>query len=577
MAGGFVLCSSCRHSYPSSHLEDASFGAKSRETLERLQDLVHRTVGKTPEDDHKLKEMSLGLQNLCGTMHEEMKLLRVKINSLEKKVAKKDKDLGMANSKALRATVQSAKALIHQGSGGGGGAPPAGYNPNEANRTVFNGVPEYHVKRMGTALELVSAGIYSLLESLAINTRVDTALLWMRPRNLISNELLAPFVVGRDMSKLLSSAPYRVSETSIPCAVGTTGIAVNMKPRSGVHDTRRSEDIPLNELIEHTNSAQLLVPVHSRYSDTVLAVVHLIGSPRFPFPFSRRNEEAAMHAAAFFSTVLSSHHDHMINEWANHFYDPSVIQSTSTYRGDLDLRGDDKCVDDFAPQPMLIFRCLNERGADADPRDAFMALKQSMSKKAQPMQPVSCVKDLHRHATNMETNWVSAVKATSQLEHYVSNYKDGVLKDEVVRLRQQRERAQEEAEKNAAKYSWRQVAEKQKQGQKQKQGGGGGPSSPNRPTDGSALPPIGSPSTVAPGDDDNDSRNSSINSADLAMGLTPAAVAKENDLDPSDVLKPEELADVESLALKRLRNLGVDTTAFIPKRKENTGDVVLEL
>eukprot|EP00796_Vickermania_ingenoplastis_P006640 gene6640-4759_t len=561
MATPFVLCSSCRHAYPSTSLEEAAFGYKIREAIESMQTLARKIVGQRPEDKHHLQELQLNLQNLCGSIHEEMGSLRAKMTALEKRVAKKDKDLSAANAKALHATVQSAKILVNPVQSGA----PANYTPGEANRAVFNGVPEYHIKRMGTALELVSAGIYSLLESLAIHTRVDTALLWMRPRNLISNELLAPFVVGRDMSKLLSSAPYRVSETSIPCAVSTTGIAVNMKPRGGVHDTRRSEDIPLNEFIEHTNSAQLLVPVHSRYSDTVLAVVHLIGSPRFPFPFNRRNEEAAMHAAAFFATILSSHHDHMINEWANHFYDPSVIQSTSTYRGDLDLRGDDKCVDDFTPPPMLIYRCVNERGADADPRDAFMAMKVAMTKKSAPMQPVSCVKDLHRHAANMETNWVSAVQATSQLENYVSMYKDGVLKDEVERLRQQRERAQEEADKNAAKYSWRQVTQQQQLSA----AAASGKRSPNAIEGNASHPPSAGAPTRSPAaidDEEHDSKNSSINSADLAMGLTPAAVAKADDLDPSDVLKPEEMAEAESLALKRLRNLGVDTSAFVQKK-----------
>lgn len=560
-ASGFLLCSSCRHPYPASDgvLEEAAFGAKVRGSFDKLQQITGSMEVTEAEDVHRLHELRSELQDLCGSVHAEVRSLRDRIATLEGKLGKKTEELSSAHHQVLRATVQSAKRSSGgQGAlGGANGPSPSGapsYNTADANRTVFNGVPEYHLKRMGTALELVSAGIYSLLESLAINTRVDTALLWMRPRNLISNELLAPFVVGRDMTKLLSSAPYRVPETSIPCAVGTTGIAVNLKPRNGVHDTRRTEDIPLAELIEHVNCAQLLVPVHSRYNDAVLAVVHLIGSPRYPFPFHRRNEEAAMHAAAFFSTILSSHHDHMINEWANHFYDPSIIHATSTYRGDLDLAGDDKCVDDFQPPPMLIYRCVNERRADADPREAFMALKQSMSRRAAPMQPVACVKDLHRHATTMESNWVSAVKATSQLEHYVSSYKDGILKDEVDRLRKQREKAQEEADRNAAKYFWRQgAAGKLSSGSNgsSNTSGGGAPPLPNiKPSERLSHTP------------DTDSSNSSINSVDLAMGLTSAAVAKDEDLDPSDVLKPEEMAEAESLALKRLRNLGIDISGF---------------
>lgn len=566
MSSSFVLCAACRHWYPNHNVEEASFGFRTRDAVYTIQDLLSGVVGSSEEDCHRLQQVSTELQNLCGGMHEEMELLRNRIKELEEKVEKKNTELASANSKALRATVQSAK--ITRPSPRGTSSAVDGpetyqpYSPSNANRSVFPGVPEYHVRRMGTALEYVSASLYSLLESLAINTRVDTALLWIRPKNLISNELIAPFVVGRDISKVLASAPYRVPEASVPCAVSMTGIAVNLKPRRGATESRRSEDIPLSELIAHTNAAQLLVPVYARYdSKTVLAVVHLIGSPRFPFPFGRRNEEAAKHAATFFSSVLSSHHSNMINEWANRFYDPSVMQGTSTYRGELDLRGDDKCMDDFEPQPLLIYRCLNQRRSEGDIRDSFKTLKVAMVKKAEVMQPVSCVKDLHRHANNMESNWVSAVKATSQLEHYVSTYKDGLLQEEVTRLRQQRDRVVEESKKTMSNYSWMQVPEHQPPPQSSRasetlKATVKGPTDP-------ALPSILPSARVTSASGGDDRCEDSIHAVDLTVGLSPPVIANGNSLDPTDVLKVEELEDVENFALKRLRHLGVDTTPFL--------------
>lgn len=720
-SSSFLLCSSCRHSYPSSSFEEASFGVKPRDAFQKVQSIVGMINGKTPEDIHHLHNLSAALQDLCGRMHEEVQMLKDKLEASEEKVLKKEAALGEANSKVLRATVQSAKAILTPGGMGSAGsttnsaiggstalAPPLPtYNPHLANKNPFSGVPEYNLKRMTTALELVSASIYSLLESLAIHARVDTALLWIRPKNLISNELIAPFVVGRDMSKLMNSAPYRVAETSIPCAVNVTGIAVNLKPHPGVLDTRRSEDIPLSELIEQSNAAQLLVPVSSRYGDQVLAVIHLIGSPRYPFPFSRRNEEAAKYAATFFSVILSSHHETMANEWSNHFYDPSMAQCTSTYRGELDLRGDEKCVDDFAPPPMLVYRSLNPSlpqvarggggaagagagattgassgaaapprsgghhmgtistnpgGGPTDPREAFMNLKVAMTKKAVPMNPVPSVKDLHLHAMNMENNWVGAVRALSELETYVNTYRNGKMREEVERLREERERAREDAERNALKYSWRHMPQKSTNNLNESKvgneiemkrrgtnngesvgrassinavkgilhGGGGNsgakasslsislakrgsirqqsikfpplkPSTSTSPTYGTARrrstasvhfwgseerrarKGTGSKSsrrssssttasheggrkrsgsTAGDGSSVRSSRSSSINSVDLALELSPAIIAKDDALDPSDVLKPEELMDVEALALKQLRYLGVDTTPF---------------
>lgn len=691
MSSSFLLCSSCRHSYPSSSFREASFGVKSRETFQSIQSIVAKVNGKTAEDDHHLHTLSAALQNLCGLMHEEVQILKDKLEASEEKMAKKETALEEANRKVLRATVQSAKAVLMPGVVVGGSSttssanglnsgttpPLPSYNPHLANRKPFSGVPDYNIKRMSTALELVSASIYSLLESLAIHARVDTALLWVRPRNLISNELVAPFVVGRDMSKLTNSAPYRVSETSVPCAVSLTGIAVNLKPQPGISDTRRSEDIPLTELLEQTNAPQLLLPVNARYDDQVLAVVHLIGSPRYPFPFSRRNEEAAKYAATFFSIILSSHHETMVNEWSNHFYEPSMAHCTSTYKGDLDLRGDEKCVDDFSPPPMLIYRAVNPSppapthggggghstsssqshhnhannfnngGGATDPREAFMNLKLAMSKKAVAMNPVAAVKDLHLHAMNMETNWVGAVRALSELENYVNTYRNGQMKEEVNRLREEREKAKERAERNAIQFSWQKMSRGSLKSLKDNKAGGddevdrldassvsvaddesvlGGATGSNAEGGGKRLnvkfPPLRASFSGAAGagggkrrltacvsfggsgerktdrrsshrssigsiallegkgkwkergsirsdrSSVTSSRASSINSVDLALELSPAVIARENSLDPSDVLKPEEMEDAEALALKRLRYLGVDTTPFTQASRE---------
>lgn len=66
----------------------------------------------------------------------------------------------------------------------------------------------------------------------------------------------------------------------------------------------------LLELIDYGEVAQLLVPIFSRYrSDVheVKAILHLIGSTNFPFPFSKRNEVTVLHAAQLLAMMLSSY------------------------------------------------------------------------------------------------------------------------------------------------------------------------------------------------------------------------------------------------------------------------------
>ncbi|EPY35693.1 hypothetical protein STCU_00981 [Strigomonas culicis] len=434
----FQLCASCRNSYPSDLVESASFTENVSKRVEAVNHLVHSVEGKSAIDVDRLQQLSLGLHDLCGAVHREFEELQKQIVSLQDQCNRKDKY--METSKAATADAQTA---LYRSSGG----PMKGQQaPAEVStyKPTFNGtVQPYQLKKMNTALELVSASIYRLLEGVAVQTRAETTLLWLRPTGFVAVELVAPFVVGRDVSQLMHSSPYRCPESSIPCAVASTGIAVNIKPREGVHDTRPSEQIPLLELVEKSNVAQLVVPVYVRGGELerqVLAVLHIIGSPRFPFPFHRRNEETVVQAAGLLTTMVASHYDVMISEWSNRFYDASLITSTAAYRGDLDLRADEKGLDDFQLPPTLMYRCVNERQDESDPREASKALRHAMLRSAAPMVPLVGVKDLHRHAMNMEANWSYAVERTTKLEGMLTTLKEDALQAELDELRAMRDK-----------------------------------------------------------------------------------------------------------------------------------------
>ncbi|EPY41064.1 hypothetical protein AGDE_02861 [Angomonas deanei] len=431
------LCASCRHAYPPSVLRKSSFTENIGDRLGAITSGLAQLKGGSPEEVHQIQQLRIEVQSLCSSIHEEFEELNKKINNQEEQASRKEKYAeakgGSEDDKYFMASRTSA-TMMNSSSG----EPSGAYRP-----TFNNSVQSYNMKKMTLAFDLVSASIYRLLESLAVQTRADTALVWLRPSGFVAVELIAPFVVGRDMSKLLRSAPYRVPESSIPCAVGSTGIAVNIKPREKCRDPRSTDEIPLLELIEKSNAAQLVAPVFSKGGEldrTVLAVVHLIGSPRFPFPFNKRNEDTTVQAASLLTTLISSHYEVMIGDWTNRFYDPSVLQTTSSYRADLDMRSDEKGMDDFSVPPTLIYRCTNDRVGEFDPREASKALRQCMTKSAAPLAPLAGVKDLHRHATTMENNWSSAVQYTSRLEGMIGTLKEEQLMTEVGEIRQQRDK-----------------------------------------------------------------------------------------------------------------------------------------
>lgn len=603
------LCSSCRYPFPASGLTKAAFTDKVGKHMETMHSLLSKLSGsaavmRSAEEcgggdaarentEHICQQMQVTLQELCASVHEEVAVLRRQAAVAEEQRANRERDLEAANARIADLTT-------HQDGSNGrstkfaapaaGGAVSAATAQRQAALPYFNGgVASYQLRKMTVALDLVSASIYSLLESLAIETRADSALLWIRPRGVVAVELVAPFVVGRDISALRASAPYRVAETSMPAAVSTTGTAVNVKPVVGVRDTRASHDINLNELMESCNVAQLLVPVFNRYVNgatatqpnhnttaaspnggAVIGVVHLIGSPRCPFPFNYRNEESATHAAMFLSSIMSTHYAVMAGEWGNHFYQPDILHSTSFFQGRLDLRADEKGIDDFTPTPLLVYRCEKDLNGPTDPRESYFALRTAIARTASPSRPVlTRVRDLHRHATTMESNWTSAVDAATKLEHRMIAMNEESLKEEVQQLRQAREAA---AAASGYPNGYGREA-------------GGRPPVPQRsPVEAATAPPTKTPAaatatatpaavpaapatgvpTAATATRKPDPRKDSLASVESNIPLTPAIQLTQGDKGGKSepVLKPEEVNHLESVALRRLENLGVDTTAF---------------
>ncbi|AIO02799.1 hypothetical protein LPMP_356710 [Leishmania panamensis] len=586
-----MLCASCQHSFPEDMLAPASFSTRVGRYLSRTTSLLCKTRGKTSEDDHRLSQLVQLLQQLCGVMQEEVQMLHERQNDLpvapfsssttragQSEQQSKNRRAAppavsftstgdryrRSPSMELCGTSDEAARLPFMG------MPSSSFAvvPTASSRVMFEGsVPSYQLKRMITALDLVSATLYNVLESLAVQCRASVALLWLRPRqNLSSSELVAPFVVGRDLSSLANSAPYRTLEFSIPCVACQTGVALNLKPQPHVQNAASSSvaDLTLTELMEHTNAAQLLMPVHDRYTErhattrgstvntpAVIAVIQLIGSAINPVPFHRRNEEAAAQTATLLSFTISSYYETMIAEWSNRFYVPTTLHATGKYAAGLDLRAAEKVLDDFATPPLLMFRSavgnLSELTSANEARDALKLLGQNALRRSASLRPMATVKDLFQHATTMETNWVSAVQRTTRLEKTVAALKDDMLRRDVSALQKAQE-APKSRGTSAGSRPWS-SAEKR-----------------------NAMP-LPSVAVVAPAA----KKRSSLSSADINIPLTPpvpyvaeavkiAAAGSPSaavSVPPNtEVLKADEVDVLEAVTLRRLRELGVDTSMF---------------
>ncbi|KAK7202286.1 hypothetical protein NESM_000300300 [Novymonas esmeraldas] len=571
-----LLCASCQHSFPEDMLAPASFSTRVGRHLTRATSLLRDTRGKTSEDDHRLCQVAQLIQQLCGAVQEEVQLLQerqsdplVAPSSSAAARAGQQRPVksrtGVSPSTEARGAADGVGRLPFLGpsSASTGAAPPA------AARVMFEGtVPAYQLKRMVTALDLVSATLFNMLESLAVQCRASVALLWLRPRqNLSSSELVSPFVVGRDLSALANSAPYCTLESSIPCVVCQTGVALNLQPQPHVLNSASASvgDLTLTELMEHTNAAQLLMPVHDRYTErpvatrastatapAVMAVVHLIGSPTNPVPFHRHNEEAAAQTATLLSSIISSYYDTMIAEWSNRFYVPTTLHATGKYAAGLDLRAEEKVMDDFAAPPLLMLRApvgnLSERTSANEARDALKLLGQNATRRSAPLRPMASVKDLCQHATTMESNWVSAVQQTTRLEKAVDTLEENLLRRDVSAL----QKVQEARKPQVASAGTRRGSSADKKRAVQ-------------------LPPV---SATGPAAKDR----SSLSSADIAVSLTPpvpyvpepvhiaataGSPATAVSAPPStEVLKSDEVEVLEAVTLRRLRALGVDTSMF---------------
>ncbi|RNF05803.1 hypothetical protein TraAM80_04336 [Trypanosoma rangeli] len=502
------LCYCCRHAFPTSSLAPCVFSDIIAHRFEEVHKIVEEMDTTTPEETHRIAQLQMALRELHSAVHQEINALKERKASLEA-ARQRDRDRQELELGVQPRTVhlQCSSALSN--------TQPMGYNLSRSNypkivpRASFNGtVPTYKLRKMNSALELVSASIYSVMESLAIRTRASVAMLWILPPGVVSTELVAPFVVGRDMSKLWNTAPYRVSENSIPCLVSEEGIALNFKPKPGIGDKNATENTPILELMELPNTAQLMVPVFTRYGEvqrTVLGVVHLIGNPLFPCPFGLRNEEMAVQTASTLSVILSSYYETMGGEWANRIYDPSVLISTSAYQGKIDMRSMDKIYDDFPSPSTLIYRCKNEKKEEGDSRDVIKALRYAMTRRAVPRETVWSVKDMHRFAKNMEQNWIFVLNANTEMETKLAS-----LEDKVLRCKMEKEYRQKGSRHDLSSSTANNSL------------------SVGRPT-------ITSLTSV------------------VTLPLVP---------ERKKVLKPEEVSEIEITALRRLQNMGVDTAPF---------------
>ena len=612
-----LLCASCGHSFPDSMLKRASFSDRLGRCLSQTTQLVRDTRGKTSADDHRLVQLGQLLQQLCGMMEEEVQLLHERLKDPRGGAAGTGKKTGVevltlsqgTTSEAVTAAAAAAPAPAAT-MNGAFGSTIVRQTPQVLNGTataleragaspkMFGGtVPSYQLRRMMTAFELVSATLYSVLESLAVQCRAGVALLWLRPRQNASSDLVAPFVVGRELSSLAHSAPYSTPEASIPCIVCQTGVALNMAPQPHPPAAITKElavDLSLTELMEQTNAAQLLVPVYDRYTERnavtattantnssnnttatttaaascacVIAVVHLIGSPLHPVPFHRHNEETAAQTAALLSYILSSYYDAMIAEWVNRFYVPATLKATAKYTAELDMRPEDKVMDDFTPPPLLIYRMTvsDSRVLQSanEARDGLKLLQQNALRRSTPLRPMANVKDLRQHATNMEANWVSAVQQNARLEKEIGTLEEDLLRRDVGALqREQKGRGGAAAARRSLPSSASSTTQLSVTGGL-RQGGQAvakGKTAPapihNTPAAVDVLKSTTSldiPVKLAPAVSCSTEGGAAVHAA---AGNPPPALS-------SDVLNPEEMELLEAVTLRRLKALGADTTIF---------------
>ncbi|EKF30057.1 hypothetical protein MOQ_006140 [Trypanosoma cruzi marinkellei] len=508
------LCYGCRHAFPASSLEPCVFSDIISDRFDEIHKIVKEMNTKTPEEKHRVSKLQLALRELHSAVHQEISALKEEKAKLEASRQRDRQEMELSNQSPL-ANLQSTNAMSN--------TQTMGINPSRSNfvktnpRATFNGmVPTYKLRKMNSALELVSAIIYSVVESLAIRTRAAVAMLWLPPPGVVSTELVAPFVVGRDMSKLWNSAPYRVSENSVPCLVSETGIAVNLKPFQGISGSKVPENVPIMELIEMKNTAQLIVPVYTRYGAiqrSVLAVLHLIGDPVFPCPFGLRNEEMAVQTAATLSVIISSYYETMGGEWANRIYDPLLLINSSAYHGSLDMRSTEKSIDDFAPPATLIYRCKNDRKDDDDARDVIKTMRYAIMRRAAPRKTVWSVKDLHRFATNMEKNWISVLNTNAEMEMRMVGLEEKALRGGLGRGQPHPLSRQDIASYTMSEFS-----------------GAGRP----------------------------------VSSSTVSLCALPPM------FDKSKGLRPEQVSEMEANALQRLQKMGVDTAPFVtPKEAED--------
>jgi hypothetical protein len=461
------VCFGCQHTFPSTALDSVNVSADLAHRLERLRALVARVQPANSAGREAVAEIEESLKSILGVLRHDLEDKQAKIRKLEHQIAyvnKENEDLrsaqldaAMANQTAQR-TNKTARniSLIPLGpthmlerflstNNMNRGAPhapvpPRGNAPPGRSSTSA---------RTGTAplvsaakpSDLVSSAIFCCIEALVVTTRSEVGVLWLRPQDS-AGELLAPFIAGQTASSIRSSAPYRISSSSLVGTVAATGIAVNLSPRtkssaiaavpaaeaqdmqhhSGGEGKRGKQSF--SQFLEDNHNANLLVPVFSRYGEharQTIGVVQLIGSTTNPFPFNERNEQHASQASALLSHIITSFMPTMLVEWSTRIYDHSVLSASASYSALLDQRAKEKGVDDFDPTPTLIYRSQNTERTVPKNLAQTKVFKGEVQQGAARLDgsPSDALKELHRYLRSLEDNWGQSVNLQTVLEKKV--------------------------------------------------------------------------------------------------------------------------------------------------------------
>lgn len=459
------VCFGCQHTFPSTALDKVNVSADLAHRLERLRALVARVQPANSAGREAVAEIEESLKDILGVLRQDLEDKQAKIRKLEHQVAYVNKeneelrsaqlDAAMGNQAGQRMNktarnislipvgpTQMLERFLSSNNMNRSGAPnapapPRNNAPPGRSSTSARAVIAPVVSATKPS-ELVSSAIFCCIEALVVTTRSEVGVLWLRPQDS-AGELLAPFIAGQTASSIRSSAPYRISSSSLVGTVATTGIAVNLSPRpkslliaaapATVEAHDHSSSAPgegkrgkqsFSQFLEDNHNANLLVPVFSRYGEharQTIGVVQLIGSTVNPFPFNERNEQNASQASALLSHIITSFMPTMLVEWSTRIYDHSMLSASASYSAMLDQRAKEKGVDDFDPTPTLIYRSQNTERTVPKNLAQTKVFKGEMQQGATRLDgSPSDLKELHRYLRSLEDNWGQSVNLQTVLE-----------------------------------------------------------------------------------------------------------------------------------------------------------------